>query len=312
MSNRWQNLGLAAGPIVQNNARAIGLMVLSMALFAVEDALIKLLSVDLGTGQIMVILATAGAVIFTTMAKRQGTRILTRDIWGRAVVIRNVGEIVGTIGIVTAIALTPLSVASSILQATPLVVTMGAALFLGESVGWRRWTAVLVGFAGVLLIIRPGSEVFDPNALFAVVAVVGLGARDLATRLLPSHITSVQVSAYAYWAIVPPALILMTLQGGWNPVQTISTLYLAVAVVIGVAAYYILTYSIRIGDLSVIAPFRYTRLVFALILAMIVFAERPDTLTLVGAAIIIGTGLYALYRERVRRAAALSEPAEGQ
>lgn len=304
MPARPPDLSLGATAIVQNNGRAIGLMVLSMGLFAIEDMLIKLLSIDLGTGQIMLILAGAGAVFFTLVAWQQGTRLLTRDIWSRAVVVRNVGEIIGTVAIVTAIALTPLSVASSILQATPLVVTMGAALFLGEKVGWRRWSAVTIGFLGVLLIIRPGSELFDPNALFAVIAVFGLGARDLATRVLPSHITSLQVSAYAYWALVPPSIILMLFQDGWEPVQDASSLYLGLAIVIGVAAYYILTYALRIGDLSIIAPFRYSRLIFALILAMIVFGERPDAMTLTGAALIICTGLYALYRERVRRAAA--------
>ena len=312
MPNRLPDLGLNAGVIVQNNTRAIGLMVVSMAMFAVEDALIKLLSIDLGVGQIMLILASAGALIFTAIAWQRGIRLLTADIWQRAVVIRNLGEIIGSVSIVMAIALTPLSVASSILQATPLVVTMGAALFLGETVGWRRWSAVLIGFAGVLLIVRPGSEAFDADALFAVVAVLGLGARDLATRVLPTHVSSIQVAAYAYWALIPPSLALMLFQGGWEPVGGGSGVYLAMAMVIGVAAYYILTYSLRIGDLSVIAPFRYSRLIFALVLAVIVFNERPDAMTLAGAALIIGTGLYALYRERVRRAAAPREPEGAQ
>jgi len=287
----------------QDNARAIVWMVAAMALFAIEDALIKVLTTTLGVGQILFVLATGGAIVFSIITKRNGSKLLTADVFQRAVIMRNIGEVFGTLGILMALALIPLSVASSILQATPLVVTMGAALFLGERVGWRRWTAVLIGFFGVLLIIRPGATDFDPNALFAVVAVIGLAVRDLATRRLPSRLSSMQISAYAYWALVPPALALMLFQGGWQPVGGAMGSILAVGILLGVGAYYILTHALRIGDLSAIAPFRYSRLVFSLIIAMTFFGERPDTLMLLGAAIIIATGLYALYRERVRKAA---------
>ncbi|WP_306117962.1 MULTISPECIES: DMT family transporter [unclassified Roseitalea] len=292
---------MSATVIEQNNMRAIGLMVLSMAMFAVEDMLIKLTTATLGVGQIMLVLAVFGAAAFSLMAWRSGTKLLTRDLLDRAVMVRNLGEIVGTIGFVTALALVPISVASAILQATPLAVTMGAAIFLREPVGWRRWTAIIVGFAGVMLIIRPGFAGFDANALFAVIGVAGLAARDLATRALPAAITSAQVSAYAYWALIPPALVLMMLDGGWRPVEGAAIAYLCAAVVIGVFAYYILTHAIRIGDLSVIAPFRYSRLLFALLVGFFVFAERPDLPVLAGSALVIATGVYALYRERVRK-----------
>src|SRR6056297_1156247 len=164
------------------NLRGSVLMVVAMAGFALEDMFIKRLSLDLPVGQILVFLGTGGAVIFGLGALARGHRLFSRDLLAGQVLLRNLGELIGTIGFVTALALTPLSSASAILQATPLALTLGAALFLKEAVGWRRWSAILVGFAGVLMVIRPGLEGFEPASLFAVQAVFGLAMRDLATR----------------------------------------------------------------------------------------------------------------------------------
>lgn len=285
----------------QDNVAAIGLMVAAMALFSIEDMLIKLASATLGIGQILLILVTIGLIAFSILTRRAGQKLISVAFFHRTVIIRNLGETVGTLGFVTALALVPISVAAAILQATPLAVTVGAALFLGEPVGWRRWTAVSIGFLGVLLIIRPGLDGFDANALFAVLGVIGLAIRDLATRAMPTDISSQQVSAYAYAALLPPSLILMQVQGGWQPPDPAAAIALVLAAGIGVLAYYILVIAIRMGEMSVIAPFRYSRLIFAMIIGFFVFAERPDALMLIGSALVIGTGLYALYRERVRR-----------
>ena len=287
----------------QDNVAAIALMVAAMGLFAIEDMLIKLASETIGVGQILLILVTVGLIVFSILTRRAGHSVISAKFLHPAIIVRNVGETVGAFGFVTALTLVPISVASAILQATPLAVTVGAALFLKEPVGWRRWTAVLVGFFGVLLIIRPGLESFDANVLFAVFGVVGLAMRDVATRAIPTDIPSQQVSAYAYAVLVLPSFILMLFQGGWQPVEAPTSIYLALAAGVGVVAYYVLVVATRRGEIPVIAPFRYSRLIFALIIGFFVFAERPDTLMLVGSALVIGTGLYALYRERVRQQA---------
>jgi drug/metabolite transporter (DMT)-like permease len=290
------------------NLRGAAMMVAAMAAFAIEDMFIKRLSVDISTGQILMMLGAGGALVFGIFAQRQG-RLFSADLWHRAVILRNLGEVIGTMGFVTAIALTPLSSASAILQATPLAVTLGAALFMGESVGWRRWSAILVGFAGVLLIIRPGLEGFQPASLFAVQGVIGLAIRDLATRATPRSIGAMQLSTYAFALLVPTGLVLLLVQGhGIVPLEPAQWTQMGGALLLGLVGYYSIVSAMRLGEVAVVTPFRYSRLIFAIIIGVTMFGERPDALTLTGAALIVGSGLYTLLREarlhrRARRAA---------
>jgi drug/metabolite transporter (DMT)-like permease len=172
------------------NLRGIVLMVASMAGFAIEDMFIKWAAADVPTGQILLLLSVFGTPVFAALAWRQGASFWASTALHPAVIWRNAGEMVGTAGFVTALALTPLTSATAIFQATPLAVTLGAAVFLGETVGWRRWTAILVGFCGVILIIRPGMDGFSINSLWSVLAVIGLSARDVATRRIPKTIST--------------------------------------------------------------------------------------------------------------------------
>lgn len=280
------------------NLRGSALMVLAMAGFALEDMFIKRLADDLPVGQILMLLGAGGAVIFGLAALSRGDALLSRDLLTWPVMLRNLGELIGTIGFVTAIALTPLSSASAILQATPLAVTLGAALFLREQVGWRRWSAILVGFAGVLMVIRPGLSGFEPASLFAVQAVFGLAMRDLATRAVPHTVTSMQLSSYGFATIVPAGALLLWLSGGAVSPSAANWRDIAFALLLGVAAYYAIVAAMRVGEVSFVTPFRYTRLIFALVIAVLIFDEQPDALTLLGAAVIIASGLYTLLRER--------------
>lgn len=296
--------------LVTRNLPAILLMVASMALFAVEDALIKTGSSEARVGQILVVVCSIGMTGFSILALLSGRRLVTADILHRNVLTRCASEVVGTFAFVTALTLIPLSNASAILQATPLAVTLGAALVLGETVGWRRWAAIAVGFAGVLLIVRPGLDGFDANAIYALVGVAGLAVRDLATRRLPASVSSLQVSAWAYFAILVPAIGLMMVQGGWKPLGTTSLAALVGAGLIGIVGYWMVTTATRIGEASVVAPFRYTRLLFGALAGFIAFNERPDALMFAGSALIIGSGLYAFHRERMRRAESLRKANE--
>jgi drug/metabolite transporter (DMT)-like permease len=280
------------------NLRGSILMVLSMAGFALEDMFIKRLAADLPVGQIVMLVGLGGALIFGAITTAQGRRLWSRDLLSGPVLLRNFGELLGTLGFVMAIALTPLSSASAILQATPLAVTLGAALFLGESVGWRRWSAILVGFAGVLMVIRPGMAGFEPASLFAVLAVIGLAIRDLATRAVPRAISSMQLSSYAFATLVPTGAILLAFYGTPALPSALHWRDLALALFCGVLAYYAIVAAMRLGDVAVITPFRYSRLVFALIIGVTLFDERPDFWTLTGAAIIIASGIYTFWRER--------------
>ncbi|MFQ6547939.1 DMT family transporter [Aestuariibius sp. 2305UL40-4] len=295
------------------NLRGAALMTAAMACFALEDMFIKLMASAMPVGQILILLGTGGALIFAALTRATGARVFDGALRHPAVQLRCLGELIGTMGFVTAIALTPISSASAILQATPLVVTLGAALFLGAEVGWRRWTAIAVGFVGVLLIIRPGAADFEPLSLFALQGVFGLAIRDLATRRVPADISSMQLSTYAFATVIPAGVAMMAAMGQGPVLPDAGDWgYLAGALTIGVMGYYWIVGAMRIGDIAFVTPFRYSRLVFALFVGIFVFSENPDALTYLGATIIVGSGLYTLLREaqaaRRRPAASLSRP----
>ncbi len=286
-----------------DNLRGATLMVLAMFGFAIEDMLIKLMAEALPVGQIVGMLGIGSAVLIGGILIAQGQPLFTRAMWSGPILLRALGELIGTLGFVTAIALTPLSSASAILQATPLFVTLGAALFLQEKVGWRRWMAILVGFFGVMLIIRPGTDGFSWLSLFAVQGVIGLGLRDLATRRVPRETSTLQLSFLGFLVLFPTAAIMMAVSG--TPLAALSGqnwLYYTVALIIGVFAYYGIVAAMRVGEISFVTPFRYSRILFALVIGVGVFDENPDALTLAGAAIIVASGLYTLWRERNVRA----------
>ena len=287
-----------------DNLRGSLLMVAAMAGFAVEDVLIKQIASKLPMGEVLALIGCGGTLIFGTLALGNGKRVLSREALSRLVLLRNLGEVIGSVCFVAALVLTTLSSASAILQATPLAVTLGAALFLGESVGWRRWTAVGIGFVGVLLIIQPGLAGFSPASLLTVVAVAALAVRDVCSRAVPAHISSLQLAAWAFMSLVPAGLAVMVAMGTPPVVPAApDALRLGAVFVVGGLAYYALIGATRIGEVSAVVPFRYTRLVFAMILGNLVFGERPGALMLTGAALVVGTGIYTFWRGTAARAA---------
>jgi drug/metabolite transporter (DMT)-like permease len=299
---------IAAAPLppvdAAANLRAAMMMIAAMAGFAVEDAIIKALSVTLPTGQILMTIGAGGTLAFTLIARAQGHSVLSMAFFNRVVLLRNAGELFGTAGFVTALSLAPLTVVSAILQASPLAVTAAAALILGEKVGPRRWAAVLAGLMGVLMVIQPGSADFVPASLFAVMAVFGLAMRDIVTRRVPTAIPTTVVAAYAFATTVPTGAILLAFSGTPVPPQPDEWVLLIGGSAIGVIAYYAVTSAMRLGEISFVNPFRYTRMIFALAIGIAVFGERPNALTFAGIAVIVASGLYALLREaRLRRSA---------
>ena len=211
----------------------------------------------------------------------------------------------------TALSLVDISIVAAVFQATPLVITMGAALFLGEDVGWRRWSAIAIGFVGVLMIIRPGLQGFEPAALFVLISVLAVSARDLITRRIDGTVASTVVSFQGFAALIPAGIILLlvtnsapTAMSGFEAAMMLG------AMVFGALAYYGIVQAMRIGDASAVTPFRYTRLLFSLMVGIFVFKERPDLMTVLGATLIIATGLYTFLREqRLARRARLAQHA---
>lgn len=280
-----------------DNLRPIGLMVAAMALFALGDMAIKLATQTIAPAQVLGAIGLFGGLFFAAMTRAQGHKVLTADIWRPAVILRNLSEIVGTGSMVMALSLIELSTVAAILQATPLAVTLGAAIILREHVGWRRWSATLVGFIGVLIILRPGVAGFDANTLWAMLAMLALALRDLFTRLVPPTIPTLRVATYGMASMLPAGLLMLLMGQELQTMDLLVSLYVTLAIVVGVAGYWAITAAMRTGEVSVVAPFRYSRIVFALAVGAVVFGERPDAWMLLGVSITVAAGLYIFMRE---------------
>ncbi len=282
-----------------NNLHGILLVIASMAFFTLEDMFIKRLSGSLPVGQILILLGMICALVFALLAKSQRAALFAPAAWKVKPVMRAATEMVSAMAFATALARVEISTVAAVFQATPLVITMGAALFLGEDVGWRRWLAICTGFAGVLLIIRPGLDGFEPAALLVVIAVLGVAARDLLTRTMNSAVPSSVVSFQAYITLIPAgALLLAFTPGDAQMLEGVEWGMLLGGSLFGVLGYYGIVVAMRVGDAAAVTPFRYTRLLFSILVGVVVFGERPDALTLAGAALIIGSGLYTFVREQ--------------
>jgi drug/metabolite transporter (DMT)-like permease len=285
-------------PAAPDNLRGSLLMTAAMAGFAVEDVFIKAAARAMPLGQILLVMGLAGVVVFGLMAKARGEPVLPRAFLDRAMLVRSGFEVVGRLFYGLSIALTALSTTSAILQATPLVVVAAAALIFGEKVGWQRWLAVGVGFVGVLIILRPGVAGFSALSLLAVVGLLGFAGRDLATRAAPKGLSNRQLGILGFAMLGLAGAILLGWSGGAHLPDLRSLGLLTGASLFGILGYHALTGAMRTGEVSVVTPFRYTRLVFAMILAIAIFGERPDAATWVGAALVVASGVFTLTRAK--------------
>ncbi len=284
--------------LYSDNTRGSLFMVLAMAAFAIEDMLIKAAADSIPTGIVLASFGLGGMLIFIFLTWKRGETIFHHAALSRPILLRAVCEVTGRLFFVLAITLTPLSSASTILQATPLVVVSGAALFFGERIGFRRWCAVLVGFVGVLFVIRPGLGSFEPASLLALVGMIGFAGRDLATRAAPAVLSNMQLGIYGFFVMIPTGLVMHLYTDEAVTVNTPAWGLIAGAVIVGVIAYNALTIAMRTGEVSVVAPFRYSRLLFAILAGVVVFGEQPDVMTLIGGLIIVLSGCYTLVSDR--------------
>lgn len=274
-------------------------MLIAMAGFTMEDLFMKKLSVNLSTGQILITLGFGSSLVFALMAKSKGYKLTAKIFWSKGMIIRQFAEGIAAVAFITSLTLIPLSTVAAVFQATPLVITMGAALFLGEAVGWRRWLAIIVGLIGVLIIIRPGLNSFDPNVGYVLIAVLFVTVRDLITRKLPMNVPSTIVSFQAFASLIIAGGVLIFLSDQKIVGLDKNQIYFVLGgIIFGVIGYYCIVASTRIGEAGVVTPFRYSRLLFAIIIGFLFFNERPDFYTLLGASIVIMTGIYTVLRER--------------
>ncbi len=280
------------------NTQGAVLMMASMASFTLNDACMKALSDELPLFQAIFLRGIATTILMYFLARALGGltfRLPARE-W-RLIALRTLTEIGAAYFFLSALFNMPIANATAILQVLPLAITLAGALFLGEAVGWRRLTAILVGFSGVMLIVRPGFEGFNAYSINVLLAVAMVTARDLLARRLSADVPTMLVALINAVAVMV-VFGIGTVFIDWQPVSATAALQLGGASVLIIGGYVFSVSAMRVGEIAVIAPFRYTALLWALVLGLIVFAEFPDRMTLIGAAIVVATGIYTFYRER--------------
>ncbi len=289
----------ATGPLAESrtmsaNGRGALYMIICMAAFGMNDALIKLVSPHLGLFQSVFLRGAFATVMIAFLWWRSKAHVGTIEARDMGLIaLRLIGEIGGTVCFLTAIFNMPLANATAILQAMPLAVTLAAAMFLGERVSRQRYVAIGIGFVGMLVIIRPGSEAFDRNSLWAIASCGFLVLRDLCTRQLPASLPSLFI------ALVTTVTITITggavaLTQAWAPVSASLLMMLAVAAGFVLAGYLFSVMAMRTGDVGAVSPFRYSILIWASLLGIVLFDQWPDSVTLFGSALLVAAGVYSL------------------
>lgn len=289
------------------NARGALFMAIAMAAFTCNDALVKSVTHTMNTGQILFVRGLMTSALVLVIAWRMGALGSWRTILQPAVALRLAAEIFASLTFISALGAMPLANVSAILQSLPLAVTLGAALFLGEQVGWRRWLAIIVGFAGVIIVVRPGPEGFSLAAIYAIASVIGAATRDLATRRIRSDVSTLFISVVTAIVITLVGGVLIMPMGGWQPMSLEIVGRLAVASVLLLVGYQTIVNAMRVGEISFVAPFRYMSLIWAIVIGFLFFGELPDLWMTAGVSIIVASGLYTFYRENRRRTAPIAQ-----
>ena len=275
------------------------LMILSMAAFAGEDSVIKALSEELPVSQIIFLIGIGGALVFAITGVLLKREILVPEINSLPMHARIVTEIFGRIFYSLALSLTSLSSTTMILQATPLIVVIGASIFFNEKVGVVRWLAIGLGFVGVLMIISPEEAEFSLLSLFAIFGMLGFAFRDLASRAASPKLNIFTLGCHGFLSLAVAGIILGLILGqSFLTISGDTWLFLAAGVSLGVMGYGSLISAMRIGEVSAITPFRYTRLIFGLSIGYFIFNEHVGINAAIGCVLIVLSSFTVLYRGR--------------
>jgi S-adenosylmethionine uptake transporter len=281
------------------NLRGAGLMALAMAGYVLNDTCIKALSAYLTLPETLFLRGLVTSLLLGAWVIHKG---LWRVALGREdlmrVFLRTACEVAGSYFFLSALFHMPLANATAVMQALPLTVTLIGAVIFAEPLGWRRLSAIAIGMIGVLLIVRPGPDGFNVYTVYVLAAVACITLRDLVTRRLAGHVSSLMV---ALWASIG----MMILGAALGPADTLWTLpparawaQLLAASGFIIVAYVFSVMAMRVGDIGFVSPFRYTGMIWALILGLVFFGEFPDMVTLLGAGIVTASGVFTLLRER--------------
>ena len=274
-------------------------MIIAMGCLTLTDMFIKIASLTLPIGQVMIIYGVGALLVFWGLLRVKGEPIQLSPLTNPAVIWRNVGDLIALNSMFLALVYVPLSTIGAVIQVVPLLVTAAAALFLGEQVGLKRISAILIGFLGTLLIIQPGAGNFDISATLVLVAALGMALRDIATKLVRENFSTLLLSFYSCFLFIFSGSILLIVKGVPSAPELGNIAILAAMIVAGCLGFFFMTEAIRLGDMSVVVPFRYTRLLFSMAAGILILGERVNAVMLIGSALTILSGLYIWRREIV-------------
>nr|WP_280116320.1 MULTISPECIES: DMT family transporter [unclassified Pannonibacter] len=272
-------------------------MLVAMAAFIGNDALVKIVYETVQLGQIIVVRGLIAIAMILVLCYATGVHREVRHLRNPMVLLRSFGEVGATLFYLIALMHMPIANITAILQVLPLMVTGAAAIFLGAPVGWRRWTAIGVGFVGVLIIVRPGLEGFDQWSILAMIGMLFMVLRDLTTRMMPPEVPTFGATLVTCVGVLLLGLCVVGVEG-WKPMTLGEVGILASAAACLLAGYVLLIVAMRIGDISLVSPFRYSIIVWAILIGYLVWGDVPDALTLLGTGIVVATGIYTVLRER--------------
>lgn len=287
----------APAPVAAPAVRGGLLMSLAMLCFVLNDTVAKSLGGTMNVGQFIAVRGAFASIIIALLVVAMGKAADIPKGLSRPVLSRTLFDVISTFLFIISLFHMPLPNITAILQAVPLVVTVMAAAFLGEAVGWRRLSAILAGFAGVLLIVKPGGEGFNVYTLLAIACVFTVAIRDLVTRKLDGSTPSIIV-AFTNAVCVMLGGVVWMLFDGFEPIAPATLGLIFVGSIFLVGGYLLTVMALRDTEVAYTAPFRYTLIVYALILGYVVFGDVPDVWSLIGIVLIVGSGLFTLYREQ--------------
>jgi drug/metabolite transporter (DMT)-like permease len=284
---------------MSQNVKSISLMIAAMGCLTLTDMLIKITSKTLPIGQVMVIYGIGALVVFRALLHIKREPIQLSLLTNPAVFWRNVGDLIAMNSMFLALVYVPLSTIGAVIQAVPILVTAAAALFLRETVGMRRILAIFIGFLGTLLIIQPSAASFNIATILVLVAAVGMALRDIATKLVRESYSSLLLSFYSCFLFIFSGSVLLVINGVPSVPDFSNFIALAAMIVTGCMGFFFMTEAVRLGEMSVVSPFRYTRLLFSMLAGILILGEQVNTIMLIGSSLTILSGLYIWHREIV-------------
>ena len=301
---------LSATPSSRANGRAIATMIGAMGCFVFNDALVKHVSQTMPSAQLIFVRGLMATALVLLVAHRLGALRQVRAVLQPRVALRGAVDACATMTYLLSLFHLPIANATAINLAAPLFMTVFAVLFMGERAGVARWSAVVLGFAGVLCVVQPSGDGFNAWALLCLLGTLFHATRDLMTRRIDPAIPSIIITLATALAVTLLSGFL-TLLSGWQAFTLRELALLGVAAAFLASGYFLLVQCMRTGEVSLTAPFRYTAVLYAMLLGYAIWNEVPSGWAWLGIALLVGSGLYMLHTERGRtRAAALDAQPE--